>query len=303
MMMKFVIGLAVVGLALAAPGRVQKTFEASVSASGDQGPISYENGNVGVNVAGFHASAGLGGLLTGDSTKGGLHAEAGTPFGHEAAAGLGGSVDANGHSGGALYAGATAGGGIAASSGIEGSAAYGHKTIHRQTQVLSEKTVTESPKVISEMTYQEAPVVHRTVIEKTVIPQYVEKTIQVPSYVEKTIRVPTVVEHKVRVPVTPKIVEKTYDEDTQVQKYAKPAASFHASFNSNVNGGAGVSGEKVALVERPTAVVHKQYSGPGLFGLFGGGFRAGAAGGFGASSAGGYAGSAHRQSFFNDVFN
>lgn len=38
---------------------------------------------------GYHASAGLGGLLSGDLTRGGLHAEAGTPYGQAAGAGLG----------------------------------------------------------------------------------------------------------------------------------------------------------------------------------------------------------------------
>lgn len=48
---------------------------------------------MGVNFAGYHASAGLGGILNGDGTGGGLHAEAGTPFGQTAGAGLRGNVD------------------------------------------------------------------------------------------------------------------------------------------------------------------------------------------------------------------
>lgn len=45
-----------------------------------------------MNFLGFRAAAGLGGLLTGNAADGGLHAEAGTPFGQAAAAGLGGTV-------------------------------------------------------------------------------------------------------------------------------------------------------------------------------------------------------------------
>lgn len=51
-----------------------------------------------MNFAGYHASAGLGGLLSGDVTKGGLHAEAGTPFGQAAGAGLGGILGSDGWS-------------------------------------------------------------------------------------------------------------------------------------------------------------------------------------------------------------
>lgn len=48
---------------------------------------------MGVNFAGYHADAGLGGLLTGNAAHGGLSASAGTPWGSRAAAGLGGGVD------------------------------------------------------------------------------------------------------------------------------------------------------------------------------------------------------------------
>lgn len=44
-----------------------------------------------MSFGGFHASAGLGGILS-SGAVGGLHAEAGTPFGQRAAAGLGGVV-------------------------------------------------------------------------------------------------------------------------------------------------------------------------------------------------------------------
>ena len=65
--------------------------------------FSFENGNVGVNFLGYHASAGLGGLLTGNAAQGGLHAQAGTPHGQIAGAGLGGGVDGSGNASGFSY--------------------------------------------------------------------------------------------------------------------------------------------------------------------------------------------------------
>lgn len=44
--------------------------------------ISFKDGKFGVNFAGYHAEAGLGGLLTGNAAHGGLSASAGTPFGN-----------------------------------------------------------------------------------------------------------------------------------------------------------------------------------------------------------------------------
>lgn len=41
-----------------------------------------------VNFLGYHAQAGLGGLLTGNAAHGGLQASAGTPHGQNAGAGL-----------------------------------------------------------------------------------------------------------------------------------------------------------------------------------------------------------------------
>lgn len=46
---------------------------------------------IGVNFGGYHAEAGLGGLLTGNAAHGGLIASAGTPSGQSAVAGLGGN--------------------------------------------------------------------------------------------------------------------------------------------------------------------------------------------------------------------
>ncbi|XP_049307472.1 uncharacterized protein LOC105230497 [Bactrocera dorsalis] len=68
--------------------------------------LTFRDGKFGVNFGGYHAEAGLGGLLTGDAAHGGLSASAGTPFGQRAGAGLGGSVDGN--AAGVLYAGAEA---------------------------------------------------------------------------------------------------------------------------------------------------------------------------------------------------
>lgn len=42
-----------------------------------------KDGKIGVNFAGYHAEAGLGGLVTGDAAHGGLSASAGTPFGNK----------------------------------------------------------------------------------------------------------------------------------------------------------------------------------------------------------------------------
>lgn len=55
--------------------------------------LTFEDGKIGVNFGGYHAEAGLGGLLTGNAAHGGLSASAGTPYGQAAAAGLGGSLD------------------------------------------------------------------------------------------------------------------------------------------------------------------------------------------------------------------
>lgn len=55
--------------------------------------ITFKDGKIGVNFGGYHAEAGLGGLLTGNAAHGGLSASAGTPFGQRAGAGVGGSVD------------------------------------------------------------------------------------------------------------------------------------------------------------------------------------------------------------------
>ncbi|CAL1685328.1 unnamed protein product [Lasius platythorax] len=65
--------------------------------------LQFTNGGIRVNFGGYHAEAGLGGLLRG--TGGGLHASAGTPWGAHAGAGLGGQLnEEDGRLGGGLYA-------------------------------------------------------------------------------------------------------------------------------------------------------------------------------------------------------
>ncbi|XP_068143938.1 uncharacterized protein [Drosophila tropicalis] len=82
--------------------------------------ITLRDGKVGVNFAGYHADAGLGGLLTGNSAHGGLSASAGTPWGARAAAGLGGDLD--GRAAGVGYAAAQANPQVGASALLGGSA-------------------------------------------------------------------------------------------------------------------------------------------------------------------------------------
>ncbi|XP_046476339.1 glycine-rich protein 1 isoform X2 [Neodiprion pinetum] len=82
--------------------------------------LTFKDGNVGVNFGGYHAEAGLGGLLGGGRTSGGLHASAGTPSGANAQAGLGGLLDGNGYTGGGLHASAGLGGSTKAAANIGG---------------------------------------------------------------------------------------------------------------------------------------------------------------------------------------
>ena len=113
-------------------------------------------------------------------------------MGPAAVAAIGGEKSAAGSFGGAI-------------TGAAAGESYVSKVVERHdAQVVAEKTV------------QGTPTVQKTYVERTVIPNYVEKTIQVPSYVEKTVRIPTVVEQKVRVPAAPTIIEKTVDVPTEV---------------------------------------------------------------------------------------
>ncbi|XP_049299227.1 PE-PGRS family protein PE_PGRS11 isoform X2 [Anopheles funestus] len=82
--------------------------------------LTFRDGKFGVNFGGYHAEAGLGGLLTGNSAHGGLSASAGTPHGQQAGAGIGGLLGGNERTAGGAYAGATAGQGVGASAAIGG---------------------------------------------------------------------------------------------------------------------------------------------------------------------------------------
>lgn len=67
--------------------------------------IQFSNGGIRFNFGGYHAAAGLGGLLGGSRTGGGLHASVGTPWGGHASAGLGGALGGEDvGAGGGLYA-------------------------------------------------------------------------------------------------------------------------------------------------------------------------------------------------------
>lgn len=82
--------------------------------------LTFRDGKFGVNFGGYHAEAGLGGLLTGNAAHGGLSASAGTPQGQQAGAGLGGLLGGNDRTAGGGYAGATAGNGVGASAAFGG---------------------------------------------------------------------------------------------------------------------------------------------------------------------------------------
>lgn len=126
-----------------------------------------------------------------------------------------------GKSSGGLYAGATAGGDVSAAAGIAGtksvSGSFGGSYAGASAAGKSEYVAhVEKPVVVEkEVHTHTVPVVQKTYVERTIIPNYVEKKVQVPSYVEKTIRVPTVIEKTVRVPAAPTIIEKTIEAPSQ----------------------------------------------------------------------------------------
>lgn len=107
--------------------------------------LTFRDGKFGVNFGGYHAEAGLGGLLTGNSAHGGLSASAGTPYGQQAGAGLGGLVGGNDRTAGGAYAGATAGHGVGASAaiggGLNGGGAAGGVGAESHAAGLSRKVV------------------------------------------------------------------------------------------------------------------------------------------------------------------
>ncbi|KAH8413668.1 hypothetical protein KR222_003182 [Zaprionus bogoriensis] len=114
--------------------------------------ITLRDGKVGVNFAGYHADAGLGGLLTGNAAHGGLSASAGTPWGSRAAAGLGGGL--NGRTAGGAYAAAQANDEVGASAvlggsvgehGYIGSEAHVPGRVHSSSAQLTPQHVTSAP--------------------------------------------------------------------------------------------------------------------------------------------------------------
>lgn len=132
--------------------------------------LTFKDGNVGVDFAGYSAQAGLGGLLTGNAAHGGLSASAGTPGGQRAVAGLGGNTgkaqlrriysrsihsktenSLAGDLSGGLYAGATAGQGVGATAALGGSAnsatGYGGAEAHGGGISKSVTSVAGSPAV------------------------------------------------------------------------------------------------------------------------------------------------------------
>ncbi|TDG51587.1 hypothetical protein AWZ03_002047 [Drosophila navojoa] len=120
--------------------------------------ITLRDGKVGVNFAGFHADAGLGGLLTGNAAHGGLSASAGTPWGSRAAAGIGGGL--NGRTAGGAYAAAQANDDVGASALLGGSVgehgyigseahANGRKTSH-SVNLGTQHSVTEGAATVED---------------------------------------------------------------------------------------------------------------------------------------------------------
>uniref|UniRef100_A0A182NJ76 Uncharacterized protein n=1 Tax=Anopheles dirus TaxID=7168 RepID=A0A182NJ76_9DIPT len=112
--------------------------------------LTFRDGKFGVNFGGYHAEAGLGGLLTGNSAHGGLSASAGTPYGQQAGAGIGGLLGGNGNgalerTAGGAYAGATAGHGVGASAaiggGLDGAGAAGGVGAESHAGGVSKKVV------------------------------------------------------------------------------------------------------------------------------------------------------------------
>lgn len=156
-----------------------------------------------------------------------LRKSIGLSFGGSSSLGGAGSYG-GGFGASAAGSGASAGGGAAAASAsasassYSGGATFGGglvKTAEAAPVVVAEKVIEPA---VEEVFVEEAPKV--THIERTVIPNYVEKKIQVPTYVEKTIRVPTTVEKTIRVPAEPTIVEKTIEgtEEIKVKHVVKP---------------------------------------------------------------------------------
>lgn len=162
------------------------------------------------------------------STAGNLYAGATAGNGVGAAAGLGGETSGRGAVG-TSYAGASSG----------ASGAYVEKTAVKPAAgafgASGSFSASYSGAKAAEGPVETAP--RKEYVERTIIPNYVEKTIQVPTYVEKTVKVPTVVEQRIRVPAEPTVVEKTVSappgalQETNVQKIvpvSKSSVKIHS---------------------------------------------------------------------------
>ncbi|KAF5282171.1 hypothetical protein FQR65_LT02868 [Abscondita terminalis] len=180
-----------------------------------------------------------------------------------------------GGDGGGYSDGAVAGGGSLSFSGSFGGAGAAHKELKHE--VVSEKVIDVEVPPAPEIKAQ------KTVIERTVIPQYVEKTVRVPTYVEKTIRVPSYVEKKVKVPVQPAVVEKTISQEHV--PVGNVEAQGHVGKTVTIEKEYGLTGDRGA-----------RGHGGGEFVVSGGG--GGYGGGYGEGHIGGHGGG-----FFDRIFN
>lgn len=92
----------------------------------------------------------------------------------------------------------------------------------------------------------------KTVIERTYVPQYAEKTIRVPTYVEKTIRVPTYVEKTIKVPIEPKVIEKEVSREhveVPAVKVTKELGYVHGGHYSDAGVGFGAHAHGGGLID------------------------------------------------------
>jgi len=166
-----------------------------VQSHSQQLPITFQDGKIGVNFGGYHAEAGLGGLLTGNAAHGGLTASAGTPYGQTAHAGLGGNTGSN--SRGGLFAGASAGNGVGASASLAGdlnnpaggSLGIGQAEAHAggiQKEVIKTVSTNVESNVESNVgTVDVAPVV----VEPSALPPHSDETVVAQS--EQAVEIPS----------------------------------------------------------------------------------------------------------------
>ncbi|GLV37248.1 uncharacterized protein CBL_01923 [Carabus blaptoides fortunei] len=214
--------------------------------------LNFKDGNVGVNFGGYSASAGLGGFLTGDLAKGGLHAEAGTPFGQAAGAGLGGHIANDGTSRGGLYAGATAGGGVSAGAGLGGTAT-------KTGSVGIIEAGAGGKAVVKTSQYTPSIPLEPVLVEKVPATKYIEKHVEIgPGVVEKVVSTA----HPAPVAVVQEDIPVTY----QLRKTYARRPHHHrkqAYFNAGLSAGTNFGGyQEVVPVTQKVKVVEKTYVQP-----------------------------------------